>query len=82
VEEFGRWRAAVGYRYVKRDAVIDAWTDADFHGGGTNAAGYYVWTQFGLAKNAWIRARYMSANEIDGPRYGLDIFQLDVNARF
>jgi hypothetical protein len=82
VEQFGKWRAAVGYRYVKRDAVIDAWTDADFHGGGTNAAGYYVWTQFGLAKNAWIRARYMSSNEIDGPRYGLDIFQLDLNAQF
>jgi Putative porin len=82
VEAFGRWRAAVGYRYVKRDAVIDAWTDADFHGGGTNAQGYYVWTQFGLAKNTWLRARYMSANEVDGPRFGLDIFQLDINARF
>jgi hypothetical protein len=24
----------------------------------------------------------MSSNEIDGPRYGLDIFQLDLNAQF
>ncbi len=82
VEALGQWRAAVGYRYVKRDAVIDAWTDADFHGGGTNAAGYYLWTQLGLAKNTWLRLRYMSANEVDGPRYGFDIFQLDLNARF
>ena len=82
VDQFAKWRAAGGYRYVKRDAVLDAWTDADFHEGGTNARGYYVWTSFGIAKNTWLRLRYMSANEIDGPRYGLDIWQLDLNARF
>ena len=82
VDSFGKWRAAVGYRYVKRDAVIDAWTDADFHGGGTNAQGYYFWTTFGLAPNTTVRVRYMSANEVDGPRFGLDIVQVDVNARF
>jgi hypothetical protein len=82
VNQFARWRAALGYRYVKRDAVLDAWTDADFHEGGTNAAGYYVWASFGLTKNTWLRLRYLSANEIDGPRYGLDIWQLDLNARF
>jgi hypothetical protein len=82
VDKFGTWRAAAGYRYVKRDAVLDAWTDADFHEGGTNAAGYYVWTSFGLARNTWVRLRYMSANEIDGQHYGLDIVQLDLNTRF
>jgi hypothetical protein len=82
VDAFGRWRTAVGYRYVKRDAVLDAWTDADFHEGGTNTAGYYVWASYGIAKNTWVRLRYMSGNEIDGPRYGLDIWQLDLNARF
>jgi hypothetical protein len=82
VDAFARWRAAVGYRYVERDAVLDAWTDADFHEGGTNAKGYYAWTSFGIAKNTWVRLRYMSANEIDGARYGLDIWQLDLNARF
>ena len=82
VDRFGAWRVAVGYRYVKRDAVLDAWTDADFHEGGTNAQGYYVWGSFGVAKNTWLRLRYLSANEVDGPRYGDDILQLDLNARF
>jgi hypothetical protein len=82
VDSFARWRAAIGYRHVMRDAVLDAWTDADFHEGGTNATGYYAWTSFGIAKNTWVRLRYMSANEIDGARYGLDIWQLDLNARF
>jgi Putative porin len=82
VDRFAAWRMAVGYRYVKRDAVLDAWTDADFHEGGTNADGYYIWTSFGLARDTWLRVRYMSSNEIDGPRYGLDILQVDLNARF
>jgi hypothetical protein len=82
VDRFGLWRLALGYRYVQPDAVLDAWTDADFHEGGTNAAGYYLWGQFGLASNTWLRARYLSANEITGPRYGLDILQIDVNTRF
>jgi hypothetical protein len=82
VDRLGAWRTAVGYRYVKRDAVLDAWTDADFHEGGTNADGYYIWTSFGLARDTWLRVRYMSSNEIDGPRYGLDILQIDLNARF
>ncbi len=82
VNRFGLWRAAVGYRYVQADAVLDAWTDADFHEGGTNAMGYYMWASYGIAPNAWVRLRYMSGNEITGPRYGLDIWQLDVNAMF
>ena len=83
VDRFGAWRAAVGYRYVQSDAVIDAWTDADFHEGGTNTLGYYFWSSFGITKNTWLRVRYMSGNEIVGPpRYGLDILQVDLNARF
>ncbi len=76
------WRARIGYKYVRRDAVLDAWTDADFHGGGTNAEGYYFWYELGLARDVWMRVRYMSANEVDGPRFGLDTVQTDFNARF
>jgi hypothetical protein len=83
VDAFLRWRVAVGYRYVQRDAVLDAWTDADFHEGGTNTKGYYTWASLGVTHNTWLRLRYMSGNEIDGGQtYGLDIWQLDLNARF
>src|SRR5581483_11597413 len=37
--EVGAWRAFFGYRYVQRDAVLDAFTDSDFHLGGTDAKG-------------------------------------------
>jgi Putative porin len=90
VLERGAWRARIGYRYVQSDAVIDAWTDADFHEAGTNAAGYYLWGDLGIAKNVWLRVRYLSGNEITPgsayaggtPHYGVDIVQVDVNTRF
>lgn len=77
-----QWRLALGYRYVQSDAVLDAWTDADFHEGGTNTAGYYFWAMYSVARDTWLRLRYLAGNEITGPRYGLDIVQIDLNARF
>ncbi len=81
-DRLGRWRTSIGYRYVQGDAVLDAWTDADFHEGGTNAAGFYLVGDLGVADRTWLRLRYLSGNEIDGPRYGVDIVQLDLNTRF
>jgi hypothetical protein len=82
VNRLGRWRARVGYRYVDSNAVLDAWTDADFHEGGTNARGYYIWGDFGVANDMWVRVRYFSANEVDGLKYSLDIVQVDLTTRF
>jgi Putative porin len=79
---FGRWRAVLGYRYLQRDAVLDAFTDTDFHAGGTDARGYYLTGDFGLGARTFARLRYLSANEIDGFRYGVDVLQLDFNTSF
>ncbi len=79
----GAWRALVGYRYLQNDAVIDGYTDSDFHYfGGTNARGYYLVGDYGLSHNLWLRLRYLSANEIDGPTFDVDTLQFDVNTRF
>jgi hypothetical protein len=78
----GAWRALVGYRYLQRDAVIDAYTDSDFHWGGTDAHGYYLIGDFGVAKKIWVRVRYLSSNAIDGPTLGIDTVQLDLNTSF
>jgi hypothetical protein len=67
---------------LQRDAVIDGYTDSDFHFGGTNARGYYLTADYGLSHNLWMRLRYLSANEIDGPIYEVDTLQIDMNARF
>jgi hypothetical protein len=79
----GNWRALVGYRYLQGDAVIDGFTDSDFHYfGGTNARGYYFVGDYGVANRVWLRLRYLSANEIDGPKFGVDTLQFDVSTRF
>ena len=78
----GAWRALVGYRYLQRDAVIDAYTDSDFHFGGTDAKGYYLLADYGLATRVWMRMRYQSSNSIDLPTYIVDTLQIDLNTRF
>ena len=78
----GAWRGTVGYRYLQRDAVIDAYTDSDFHWGGTDAVGYYLVGDVGLANSLWLRVRYMSSNAIDGPQLAIDTVQVDLNTRF
>lgn len=77
-----QWQMMLGYRYVQRDSVLAALTDPDFHEGGTNAAGYFLRADLGLANNVWTRFRYLSGKEIDGPRYRVDVLQLDLNAQF
>jgi hypothetical protein len=80
--EAGAWRVGVAYRYLMRDAVLDAFTDSDFHLGGTDAKGFIINVDFAPASRVWARLRYLSANEIDGPPLGIDVWQLDLNARF
>ena len=82
VLEAGAWRGVLGYRYLQRDAVIDAYTESDFHFGGTDATGYYFVGDVGLAPRVWVRLRYLSSNAIDGPKLGIDTLQVDLNTRF
>jgi len=76
------WSVGVAYTYLERDAVLDAWADSDFHGGGTDAKGYTLAGELGITRNTWLRLRYLSANEIDGPALGVDTLLIDLNASF
>ncbi|MDP2326009.1 MAG: putative porin [Gammaproteobacteria bacterium] len=78
----GAWRAFLAYHYVEGDAVLDAFTDSDFHRGGTDAEGYIIGGEFGITNNTWARLRYLTADEIDGAPLGIDVLQLDLNAKF
>jgi hypothetical protein len=78
----GAWRVAFGYRYLEPDAVLDAFADSDFHLGGTNAKGYIITTDYSFSERVYGRVRYLSANEIDGNLFGVDVLQIDVNAQF
>jgi len=76
------WNASIGYKYLEADSLVDAFNDIDFHGGGTNAKGYFLIGNLGLGTNVWLSGRYFSATEISGPPLAIDILQLDLNARF
>ena len=82
VSERQEWQAFVGYRYLERDAVLDAFTDSDFRLGGTNHKGFMIGGQYGIYKNTSLSARWMSSDEISGLPLAIDVFQLDLNAKF
>jgi polyhydroxyalkanoate synthesis regulator phasin len=82
------WQVSLGYKYLEADAVLDGFTDSNFRLGGTNAKGWYVFGNYAIDKNAWISARYMSADSISSPlnqparNYSVDVLLIDLNARF
>lgn len=82
ISERHDWQAFIGYRYLESDAVLDAFTDSDFHLGGTNHKGFMIGGQYGLYKNTSLSARWMSSDEISGLPLSIDVFQLDLNAKF
>ncbi|MGZ8946196.1 MAG: putative porin [Methylococcaceae bacterium] len=82
VDVAGHWSVFTFYKYLERDAVLDAFTDSDFHLGGTNTKGWVVGGNYGLMKNVWLTGRWLTGNVITGPQYGVDVMQLDLNTRF
>ena len=82
VRNFSEWNVAFHYRYLEADAVLDAFTDSDFHLGGTNAEGWMLTTQFGLTKNTWLVAKWSTSDEIHGLPNAVDVLQVDLNAKF
>jgi hypothetical protein len=80
--ERGGWRASLAYRYLERDAVVDAFTDSDFRLGGTDVQGYILNLDYSFSPKMLARLRYLSASEIDGAPLGIDVLQFDFNATF
>jgi hypothetical protein len=76
------WNVHAGYKYLESDATVDAFVDPDFGLGGTNLKGYFVGGNVGLSDNVWASLRWMSANNISGLPYAVDVLQVDLNAKF
>ena len=82
IRRFPDWRLFAYNKYLESDAVVDAWTDPDFHLGGTNAKGWYFGGELGLYKNVWLAAKWYSTSAIEGPTFNVDSLFVDINARF
>ncbi|KPF78554.1 hypothetical protein IP88_03425 [alpha proteobacterium AAP81b] len=78
----GDWSLNLGYRYLESDAILDSLTDSDFHLGGTNNKGFIVGAEVGIAKNLVVGGRWLSANEIAGEPYAIDVLQIEMVASF
>ncbi len=82
VKQRGDWQASVAYKYLERDAVLDALTDSDFHLGGTNAKGFILGASYGLDKETNLGLRWISTDQIDGSPLSIDTLQVDLSMRF
>ncbi len=82
IENRWDWNLAGSYEVIQPDALVDAFTDSDFHLGGTNAKGWTLAGNLGLAHNTWLSAKWLSADAISGPHFSVDVLQVDLNVRF
>ena len=82
IKQRDSWQLSLAYRYLERDAVLDVFTDSDFRGGGTDNKGYIIQGQYALEENTWVSLKLISADQIDGPPFGLDTVQADLNVVF
>jgi hypothetical protein len=76
------WQVSLAYKRLEADSVLDAFTDSDFHLGGTDAKGWLVGGNYAIDKNAWVSARYFSADEISGLPLSIDVLLIDFIAKF
>ena len=48
----------------------------------TNAKGYFIGGNYGIDKNIYASARWLSASEVYGQPFEVDVMQLELNTRF
>lgn len=82
IQKLWDWNTSLFYKYLEGDAVLDAFTDSDFHLGGTNAKGWTLTGQLGIADNLWLKARWLTSDEIRDVPFAVDTLQIDINSRF
>ncbi len=78
----GDWNLFAGYKYIQPDALPDGFNDSSFHLGGTNAKGYFIGGNYGLAKNVYATGRWLSTEAVYGAPFDIDVLQLEINTRF
>jgi hypothetical protein len=82
IKKRGDWQTSFVYKYLERDAVLDALTDSDFNLGGTNAKGFIISGSYGLDKETSVGLRWLSTDQIDGLPLSIDVLQADLNVKF
>jgi len=77
------WDFGYNYRVQERDAVIGAYTDSDFAGGGTNADGHKVWAGVTPVKNTRLGVTwFVNQQDPDGSDLHYERLMADVEVKF
>jgi hypothetical protein len=76
------WQISLAYKRLEADSVLDGFTDSNFRLGGTDTKGWALVGNYAFDKNAWVGARYLTADTISGLPFSVDVFLVDVNAKF
>jgi hypothetical protein len=61
----GDWQSYLAYRYMERDAWVDAFTDTTWHLGGTNYKGWSLGANYAFDRNFWLAGRWTSTRNLD-----------------
>ncbi len=79
----GTFALSYNYRDIEANAVLGAFTDSDFRGGGTDGSGHEIGAKYQLAKNWQLAATYfINQKEPDGADVDYQRGQLDLVAKF
>ncbi len=80
----GSWEVGYNYRELDADAVLGAFTDSDFIGGGTDGRGHEVGLTYQLAKNLQAAVTYFHNESDRTSSRSLDYrrLQLDLKLKF
>jgi len=79
----GSWAFRYNYRELKKDAVIGAFTDSDFGGGGTDARGHELGGSVKVMKNAAFGVTYfVNTIGLDAAESDYSRLQIDLQLKF
>ena len=76
----GTWDFGYSYRDLEKDAVVGAFSDSDFAGGGTGGKGHTFSFGYGLAKNFSTGITYLVNEKESGADYNR--LQVDLSLKF
>ena len=77
-----QWKITGTYRYLGKDAWLDALPDSDFYGGATDVRGYETIFEYGLAKNVWVSIDYYRSERIKTTKAPETVLETDLNFKF
>ena len=80
----GTWQASWAYQDIQTDALIGAFNDSDFGGGGTDASGHLIKGKYILAER-WILGGTLIVTKVEknaGTEHDYSRLQLDIEFKF